>query len=98
AVPTKIQPGGQGPVRAGAAWFILSPSLAAGQLSATVVNQGYVSIQSAMPNSVLFPAVAATSAGKAAIVFSVVGENFFPSAAYATLDAVTGAGPIIITA
>jgi hypothetical protein len=98
AVPTKVQPGGEGPVRAGAAWFILSPSVASGQLSASVVNQGYVSIQSPKQNSVLFPAVAATSAGKAAIVFSVAGENFFPSAAYATLDAVTGAGPIVITA
>jgi hypothetical protein len=56
AVPTKVQPGGQGPVRAGAAWFILSPSMSSGQLSASVVNEGYVSIQSA--NSVLFPAVA----------------------------------------
>jgi hypothetical protein len=98
AVPTKIQPAGQGPIRAGAAWFILSPSVAGGQLSASVINQGYVSIQSAMQNSVLFPAVGVTSTGKAAIAFSVVGENFFPSAAYATLDAVAGAGPIVITA
>ena len=35
--------------------------------------------------------------GKAAISFSVVGEDFFPSAAYALLDAVNGAGPIIIS-
>jgi hypothetical protein len=97
AVPTKVQPGGQGPVRAGAAWFILSPSLGSGNLSASVANQGYVSIQSPKQNSVLFPAVGVTSAGKAAIVFSVVGQNFFPSAAYATLDATTGAGPIVIT-
>jgi len=98
AVPTRVQPGGQGPVRAGAAWFILSPSLGGGQLSASVVNQGYVSIQSPKQNSVLFPAVAATSTGKAAIVFSVAGEDFFPSAAYATLDATNGAGSIVITA
>ena len=38
-----------------------------------------------------------TSTGKAAIVFSVVGEDFLPSAAYATLDAATGAGPSVIT-
>jgi hypothetical protein len=98
AVPTKVQPGGQGPVRAGAAWFILSPSLATGQLSASVVNQGYVSIQSPMQNSVLFPAVGVTATGKAAIVFSIAGEDFFPSAAYATLDATDGVGPIVITA
>jgi hypothetical protein len=97
AVPTKVQPGGQGPVRAGAAWFILSPSMSGGQLSASVVNQGYVSIQSPMQNSVLFPAVGVTASGKAAIVFSIAGENFFPSAAYATLDAVNGAGPIVVS-
>jgi len=98
AVPTKMQPGGEGPIRAGGAWFILSPSLVSGQLSAWVVNEGYVSIQSPQQNSVLFPAVGVTSTGKAAIVFSVVGENFYPSAAYAMLDASTGAGSIVITA
>ena len=97
AVPTKVQPGGQGPVRAGAAWFILSPSMSGGQLSASVVNQGYVSIQSPMQNSVLFPAVGVTAGGKAAIAFSIAGENFFPSAAYVTLDAVNGAGPIVVS-
>jgi hypothetical protein len=30
-------------------------------------------------------------------LFSVVGEDFFPSAAYALLDAVNGAGPMIIS-
>ena len=98
AVPTKVKPAGQGPIRAGAAWFILTPSLAGGTLSASVTNQGYVSIQSAQQNSVLFPAVGVNSAGKAAIVFSIAGENFFPSAAYATLDSSTGTGSIVITA
>lgn len=97
AVPTKVQPAGQGPVRAGAAWFILSPSLSGGQLSASVVKQGYISIQSPKQNSVLFPAVGVNAAGKGAVVFSVVGENYYPSAAYATLDAVNGAGPIVIS-
>lgn len=97
AVPTRVQPGKQGPVRAGAAWFILSPSLSGGQLSASVFNQGYVSIQSPMQNSVLFPAVGVTAGGKAAVVFSIAGEDYFPSAAYATLDASSGTGPIVIT-
>ena len=97
AVPTRVKPGGQGPVRAGAAWFILSPSVSGGQVSASVVNQGYISIQSPMQNSVLFPAVGVTATGKAAVVFSVVGENYFPSAAYALLDATNGAGSIVIS-
>jgi hypothetical protein len=87
----------EGPVRAGAAWFILTPSIGSGQVSATVFNQGYVAINSPHQDSVMFPAVGVNAAGKAAISFSVVGEDFFPSAAYALLDPVNGAGPIIIS-
>ena len=96
AVPTRIKPGGQGPIRAGAAWFAIAPSVSNG-LSASVTNQGYVSIQSPKQNSVLFPAVAVNAAGKGAIVFSVAGEDYYPSAAYALVDAVNGAGQIVIT-
>ena len=95
AVPTVVKT--QGPVRAGAAWFILTPSIGPGQVGATVSNQGYVAIASPHQNSVMFPAVGVNALGKAAISFSVVGEDFFPSAAYAVLDAVNGAGPIIIS-
>ena len=96
AVPTRVQPGPQGPVRAGAAWFAIAPTVSSG-LTASVVNQGYVSIQSPKQNSVLFPAVAVNANGKGAIVFSVAGEDYYPSAAYATVDAVNGAGTIVIT-
>lgn len=87
----------QGPVRAGAAWFILSPSVSGGTLTASVFNQGYVAINSPKQDSVLFPSVGVNAAGKAVIAFSVAGEDFFPSAAYATLDASNGAGPIVIS-
>jgi hypothetical protein len=96
SVPTVVKTQ-KGPVRAGAGWFILTPSIASGQVSATVFNQGYVSIDSPNQDSVMFPAVGVNAAGKAAISFSLVGEDFFPSAAYALLDAVNGAGPIIIS-
>ena len=96
SVPTVVKTQ-QGPVRAGAAWFILTPSVGPAQVSATVFNQGYVAIDSPHQDSVMFPAVGVNAAGKAAISFSVVGEDFFPSAAYALLDAVNGAGPIIIS-
>jgi hypothetical protein len=87
----------QGPVRAGAAWFILTPSIGPGEVSASVLNQGYVAIDSPHQDSVMFPAVGVNAAGKGAISFSVVGEDFFPSAGYALLDAVNGAGPIVIS-
>jgi hypothetical protein len=91
----------EGPVRTGAAWFILSPSVAGSeestQVGATVANQGYVAINSPNENNVIYPSIGVNSSGKAVIAFSVVGQDFFPSAGYATLDAGNGAGPIVIS-
>jgi hypothetical protein len=84
-----------GPVRVGAAWFILTPASTSGSVSATVANQGYVT---ANQNYVLFPAIGVNAAGKGVISFTLVGPDFFPSAAFATLDAVNGAGDIQIAA
>jgi hypothetical protein len=62
-----------------------------------VVNQGYVAIASPKQNSVLFPSVGVNAAGNAVIAFSIVGQDFYPSAGYVTLDAATGTGPIVIS-
>ena len=87
---------GNGPVRSAAAYFILHPSVSGGQVSATVVNQGYVSINGPNQDNVIFPSIAVNKYGKAVMGFSVVGTDFFPSAGYAVIDASTGAGPIHI--
>ncbi len=84
-----------GPVRVGAAWFILTPASTSGSVSATVANQGYVV---ANQSYVLFPAIGVNAAGKGVISFTLVGSDFFPSAAFATLDVVNGAGEIQIAA
>ena len=84
-----------GPVRVGAAWFILTPASTSGSVSATVANQGYVV---ANQNYVLFPAIGVNAAGKGVISFTLAGPDFFPSAAFATLDAANGAGDIQIAA
>jgi hypothetical protein len=84
-----------GPVRVGTAWFILTPASTSGSVSATVANQGYVV---ADQNYVLFPAIGVNAAGKGVISFTLVGPDFFPSAAFATLDVVNGAGNIQIAA
>lgn len=96
SVPTIVKTP-QGSVRAGAAWFILSPSVNGSQVSASVVNQGYVALNSAKQDSILFPAVGVNAAGKGAISFSIAGEDLYPSAGYATLDAINGIGPIVIS-
>ena len=87
----------QGPARAGAAWFILNPDVSGGQVSTTVSNQGYVAINSTLQNSVLFPSVGVNASGQAVLAFSVAGQDFYPSAAYALLDPAGGAGPIVIS-
>jgi hypothetical protein len=87
-----------GPVRAAAAYFILHPTVSSGQVSATVVNQGYVSINSPNQDNVVFPSIAVNANGQGLMGFSVVGTDFFPSAGYASIDAVNGAGPIHIAA
>jgi hypothetical protein len=84
-----------GPVRVGAAWFILTPASTSGSVSATVAKQGYVV---ANQNYVLFPAIGVNAAGKGVISFTLTGPDFFPSAAFATLDVVNGAGDIQIAA
>ena len=94
ALNSVVQPE-NGPVRVGAAWFILTPTSTSGSVSATVANQGYVV---ANQNYVLFPAIGVNSAGKGAISFTLAGPDFFPSAAFATLDVVKGAGDIQIAA
>lgn len=89
-----------GPTRVGIAYFIVRPALGKGGLSASIAGQGYVSVNR---NSVLFPAVAVNSEGLGAIGFTLVGEGFYPSAAYVRLSlstppdtvriAAAGAGP-----
>jgi len=85
-----------GPVRTAAAWFILSPAVGGGAVSATVVNQGYIAINDPSQQSVLYPSVAVNSSGKGVVAFSVVGHDFFPSAGYAPID-VNGRGAIRIS-
>ena len=82
-----------GPVRVGAAWFIIRPSLTGANVSGTVVNQGYLTLNE---NNVVFPSVGVNAAGKGVIGVSAIGQDFYPSAAWARVDAVNGAGPLVI--
>lgn len=81
-----------GPARVGAAYFIVQPGFANGALTATVNNQGYVSVAG---ESVLYPSIGVNTSGQAVIGFSVTGPDRFPSAAYAVIG-VTGAGDVHI--
>ena len=73
---------------AGINWFVIDPAASA------VVSTGFLA--SANLN-VTYPAIATSATGSGVMAFTLVGENDFPSAAYATIDA-TGVGPIQIAA
>ncbi|MHB8532492.1 MAG: hypothetical protein ACYDC2_07210, partial [Solirubrobacteraceae bacterium] len=83
--------------RAAAAWFRVKPSLEEGLLSgAKLQHQGYVAVKGSY---LIYPALQVTRAGRAAMVFSLTGAKFHPSAAYATLTGETGEfGPVTIAA
>src|SRR5260370_22774030 len=83
------------PTRVVTAYFIVAPSDPAGTLSARVVKQGYVA---AGQQNLLDPAIGVTAKGQVCITFTLVGPDFFPSAAYASIDAVNGVGAIHIAA
>jgi hypothetical protein len=99
ALNTVVKPE-NGPTRVGTAYFVVKPSMNAGALSATITRQGYVSVNG---NSVLYPAVAVNGSGAAAIGLTLVGADYYPSAAYVRLSgagapntlniAAAGAGP-----
>ena len=84
-----------GSSQVGAAYFALTPTVSGGQVSATVAKQGYVTVNNA---SVLYPAIAMNNGGAGAIVFTVSGKDYFPSAAYSRLTLTGGAGSVHIAA
>ena len=83
-----------GPTRAAAAWFIVTPSWVGGTLTAAVARQGYVA---ANQENVTYPSIGVNAAGKGVMTFTLVGPDYYPSAAYATID-INGTGPIQIAA
>ena len=81
--------------RVGIAYFIVAPTVNGHNLSASMVKQGYVSVDG---NNVLFPSIGVNAAGKGAMTFTVSGPDYYPSAAYALIDATNGAGDVHIAA
>lgn len=83
ALNTVVQPK-HGPVRTGIAWFIVEPSSVGGTLTGTMVNQGYLSVDG---QNVTYPSVAINNSNRGIIGFTLVGPDYFPSAAYVTVNA-----------
>jgi hypothetical protein len=91
ALGTGISTDGGATTHAGVAFFVLLPQVSSSSLKGKVVQQGYVALNDA---SLTYPTTAVTPSGRGVISFTVVGPNTFPSAGYASLDALVGAGDV----
>jgi hypothetical protein len=81
--------------KAGIAYYILQPNLTKDAFTLSVVKDGYLISDTA---NLSYPALGVTAVGKGVMGFTLAGPNDYPSAAYATLDATAGAGPIVVAA
>ena len=77
--------------RAGIEWFVVNPAASGG---AALVNQGYLAVKE---NNAIYPAIAVTPSGKGVMAFTLVGRDFYPSAAFASIDA-GGVGAVQVAA
>jgi hypothetical protein len=84
-----------GETKTGIAWFAVNPSVSwNGKVSGHVEKQGYLALAN---NNLTYSAIAMGTNGKGVMAFTVVGENYYPSAGYATISSSGHVGPIHIT-
>ena len=82
ALDTALNPDG-GAQRAGIAYYIVNPA------AGFVMLQGYLGVTGA---DLTYPAIAVTPSGRGVIAFTYTGDQAYPSAAYASIDAIVGVG------
>jgi hypothetical protein len=75
----------------GGAYFILSPTYRANLLGATVLNQGFLVTKG---NNLLRPSIAVNPQGRGAVALTLVGPDYYPSAAFVPIS-MTGLGSAI---
>jgi hypothetical protein len=93
-VNTVIPATGSGGPRAGIAYFIVHPWMVRGQVQARMTRQGYVAPEG---NSAIFPSIGVNAFGKGAMAFTLVGPDYYPSAAYVKINVLT-TGPVRVAA
>jgi hypothetical protein len=82
ALDTALNPN-NGPQRAGIAWYIVNPA------TPKVVLSGYLG---ASGHDFTYPAIGVTASGRGVMAFTDTGDTTYPSAAYASIDAIVGVG------
>lgn len=84
ALDTAVNVGGE--VKAGIAYFVVTPSVDADQVSGTLSGHGTLAVAH---NNVTYPALSVLPTGQGVMAFTLGGRDFFPSAAWAAVDATT---------
>jgi hypothetical protein len=76
---------------AGAAYFVIRPDVEGDHVHAGIRKQGYITVAG---QNILYPAIAVNRKGDGIVGFTISGPGFFPSAAYARINADEGAGSV----
>jgi hypothetical protein len=93
ALDTALTVGGVN--KAGIEWFVVKPNRASEGDGghARLANSGYFGVAK---NNVIYPAIGVTGTGHALMAYTLVGTDYYPSAAFSTLNAESGVGPLQI--
>jgi hypothetical protein len=93
ALDTAVNVGGA--TKAGVEFFVVKPKVTGTGVSGAIVKQGYLGVAN---NNLTYPAWGFTDAVLAVVAFTLFGADHYPSAAYAGLDAKSGAGGVRVAA
>ena len=77
--------------QASIAWYVIKPNLTDTTFTPKTALNGILGLAN---TNLSYPAVAVTPSGRGVIGFTLVGPNDFPSAGYAGIDAIAGAGAV----
>jgi hypothetical protein len=88
ALDTAVNVGGE--LRAGIAYYVVTPSVASDQVSGSLTNQETLAVAH---NNVTYPALSVLPSGAGVMAFTLIGRDYYPSAAWAPVDA-TGIGDV----
>ena len=80
--------------QAGIEWFNAAASTSGGSLRASLLNAGYLGLGN---DNLTYPAIGITTGGTGVMAFTVVGNDFHPSAGYATVTS-AGVGAVHVAA
>ena len=93
ALDTALAVGGA--TKAGIGWYIVRPHSHARSVEAWLAAQGQLGLAG---NNLIYPAIGVNADGKGVMAFTLVGDGYFPSSAFAAFDGRTGAGAIFVAA